>query len=145
MRSRQILIVCDEPETRIFLSNLLGSSGFSAVEAENEAAGMHLAESDPPALILLDMMLPREGGMVMYRFLKQHDRLRRIPVVILTAIDPERFFSLRHPEGRPSSFFLPNPEASLEKPIETERLLRLVRKLTRSRTRRPSKQPRQEA
>ena len=144
MRSQQILIVCDEPETRIFLSNLLQGSGFSAIEAENETAGMRLAETTPPGLILLDMMLPREGGMVMYRFLKQHDRLRRIPVVILSAVDPERFFTHRHLEGRASNRALPNPEASLEKPIETERLLRLVRKLTKPPTRRPSKKPRLE-
>lgn len=144
MRSQQILIVCDELETRIFLSNLLRSSGFSALEADDETAGMRLAETELPALILLDMMLPKEGSLVMYRFLKQHDRLRQIPVVILSAIDPERFFTFRHLEGRASDRALPYPEASLEKPIETDRLLRLVRKLTKPRTRRPSKQPRQE-
>lgn len=129
----------------MFLFNLLRNNGFSVLEAENEIAGMRLAETEPAALILLDMMLPREGGLVMYRFLKNHDRLRRIPVVILTAIDPERYFTYRPPEGRTSNLALPNPEAVLEKPIETERLLRLVRKLTRPRTRRPTKEPRLEA
>lgn len=131
-RPPKILIVCDELETRIFLSNLLRGKGFPTLDAGDETSGIHLAGTGQPVLIIIDMMMPGDGGLHMYRFLKQHQQLRKVPVLMLSALDPARFFKYRQLQGIASMQAVPQPDAFMEKPIETDKLLKLVRKLTRS-------------
>ncbi|MDX9785796.1 MAG: response regulator [Desulfobacterales bacterium] len=132
-QSPKILIVCDELETRLFLSNLLQRKGFSTLDAEDEAGGIHLAGSESPALIILDMMMRGDGSIHIYRFLKQHGQLRKVPVLMLSAIDPARLLTYLQLQGKAWGWTVPQPEAFLEKPIETDKLLGQVCKWTKRR------------
>jgi len=80
-----------------------------------------------PLLIILDIMMPGEGGILAYRQLKTDDALSRIPVVMLTGVEGGAFrHSLKMLNmGLPRP--LPEPEAYLEKPPGPELLLNTVR------------------
>ena len=79
---QKILIIEDEKRIAHWLQRYFEKAGYEAEIAYDGAIGLHLAQSDPPDLIVLDLMLPTLDGMEICR------RLRResdIPIIILTA------------------------------------------------------------
>lgn len=79
------LIVDDEPAMSTLLSRLLAARGYATVAAGDGATARALALARLPDLILLDLMLPDESGIDVCRALKQDERTRHIPVVVVTA------------------------------------------------------------
>jgi len=129
-RRKKILIVEDELDIRIFLCNLLGNCGYLPLEAGGRDEGMQMAQREKPALIILDVTMPRESGIQMYRELKEHANLKTIPVIMVSTIDKKTFSFYQKFQGTPRHKKLPDPGAYLEKPLEADELIGLVRRLT---------------
>jgi CheY-like chemotaxis protein len=127
---KKILIVDDELDMRIFLCNLLGNCGYEPIDAGDKAEAMQKALREKPALIILDVTMPREGGMQMYRELKENEDLKNVPVIMVSTIDKKTFAFYQKFPGTSRSKSVPDPGAYLEKPLETEELIRLVHSLT---------------
>ncbi|MFC1858368.1 response regulator [Thermodesulfobacteriota bacterium] len=89
---KKILVVDDESDMMIFLRTLLDTGGFQSIGAENGAEGLKMAREETPALIILDIMMPQEGGVQMFCKLKQDETLKNIPVIMLSAIERKTFF-----------------------------------------------------
>jgi putative two-component system response regulator len=83
---KTILIVDDTPENLRVLLQLLKHQGYKVRAAPNGKLALQAAASDPPDLILLDIMMPEMDGYEVCRRLKQDERLREIPVVFLSAL-----------------------------------------------------------
>lgn len=126
---KTILVVDDEQDTRIFLSNLLRSGGLRPVIAENKTEGMQKALKESPAVIILDMMIPGGSGVQMYNDLKRDEKLRNIPVIMLSTLEEKTFFKCRKIQNVRSGQNLPSPDVFLEKPLETEEIIKTVRRL----------------
>lgn len=124
-----ILVVADEPDTRIFLSNLLCSVGFKPISATNLPEGLRAAKTERPALIILDVMMAGKEGMRIYHHLKKDKILRNIPIIMLSTIDRETFFLYEKFQSSQSGPGVPEPDAYLEKPPEADELLKLVQSL----------------
>jgi two-component system cell cycle response regulator DivK len=93
----RILVVEDNPANMtlaIFLLERVNHTVLSAVDAE---AGLTLARSEHPDLILMDIQLPGMDGLQAIALLKQDDATRGIPVIALTALamkgDEERILA----------------------------------------------------
>jgi CheY-like chemotaxis protein len=127
---KRILVVESEPDTRIFLSTLLKKGGFKPVLSRNGVEGFKKASEKAPDLIILDMAMPKDDALQMYRNLKKTAKLKEIPVVMLSEINRKTFFFFHQIPGSVAGQFLPEPEAFLEKPLESSELLRLIRALT---------------
>ena len=127
---KKILIVDDELNMRIFLCNLLGNCGYEAIDAGDKDEGMQKALSEKPALIILDVTMPKESGIQMYRELKEHDDLKNVPVIMVSTIDKKTFSFYQKFQRTPRGQGVTEPGAYLEKPLEAEELIRLVRSLT---------------
>lgn len=84
MNAPRILIVDDERDLLRTLAYNLEREGFQVATAESGKAALELA-SDVPDLIILDLMLPDISGFEVCRRLRQSDKTRGIPVVMLTA------------------------------------------------------------
>ena len=125
-----IIIVAEESDTRIFLSNLLCAKGFEPVCAASMAHGLQHARASRPSLIILDVMMPDREGIRMYHHLKNDTALKTIPVIMLSAIDRETFFLYERFQPVLKGPGMPKPDAYLEKPPEADELIRLVRLLT---------------
>ena len=86
-RPSTILIVDDEPKNVDYLEQELEGFGYSTVSASNGAEALAIVEANPPALILLDVMMPVMDGFKTCSILKASDETRFIPVIIMTALD----------------------------------------------------------
>ncbi len=129
---KKILIVDDELDMRIFLCNLLGNCGYQPIDAGDKDEGMQMAVREKPALIILDVTMPKESGIQMYRELKAHADLKHVPVIMVSAIDQKTFSFYQKFQRTPWHKEFPYPGAYLEKPLEAEELLELVRTLTKT-------------
>ena len=79
-----ILVVEDNTDVRAFLREELEAL-YRVVEAADGEAGLEAARQHAPALVLSDVMMPRMDGYTLCRKLKADERLRHVPVVLLTA------------------------------------------------------------
>ena len=86
--SGRILIVEDEPGLAEVLTDLLGDEGYETAVSVDGAALGAVADA-PPALILLDVMMPGMDGPEVCRRLKADPRTAAVPVVFITALPPE--------------------------------------------------------
>ncbi|QTA85141.1 response regulator [Desulfonema magnum] len=127
---RKVLVVDDESDMVIFLSTLLDTHGFKPVIAENKSEGLRKAAEEEPACVILNAMMSDENGIDMYIRLRRDEHLKKIPVVMLSAIPQKTFFQYRKFRDGSFSQGIPEPEAYLEKPPEAEELIRQVRTLT---------------
>lgn len=128
---RKILIVDDEPSMLTYLSTLLEDNGYRTATASNAQEALEEAQREEPDLITLDLLMPEKTGIKLYRDLKKHHRLGKIPVIIVTGftsgnfpmIDFRKFIYERS---------IPGPEGFVEKPVEPELLLAEVKKALES-------------
>ena len=126
---KKILVVDDELDMRIFLCNLLGNCGYHPIGASNQIDGLQKAKEEKPALIILDVMMPKEEGIRMYRQLRADKNLKQVPVIMVSTIDKKTFSRCQKFQSTPSDSGIPEPGAFIEKPIETEELVMQIREL----------------
>lgn len=81
---KKILIVEDEISLRMPLSSLLKSEGFEIFEAENGSSGLETALKEHPDLILLDVFMPKMGGLEMLAELRKDEWGKNALVMLLT-------------------------------------------------------------
>lgn len=129
MDPKTILIVDDEIDMRFFLSTLVETNGFQYILAKNGSEGLEAAGKNHPDLIILDIMMPKEGGVHMYGQLKVTPELRDIPVIILSAISRKTFYHYIKMLSIRMGDIIPEPNAYLEKPPEAEEIMTVVRSL----------------
>ena len=83
--SDRILVVDDDPEIRDFVKANLEREGFEIEVAGSGAEALELAGERPPALVLLDVMMPGMDGLTTLRHLRNDVPTANVPVVMLTA------------------------------------------------------------
>ena len=126
MKKKTVLIVEDELDMRIFISTLLETSGYRPVMTRDGTEGMLKARDVCPDLIILDVMMPGEGGVQMYRQLKTHDTLCAIPVIMLSAVARKTFSHYLNMVNARLKKPIPEPDAYIEKPPEAEDILKMT-------------------
>ncbi|MCX7176639.1 MAG: phosphate regulon transcriptional regulator PhoB [Proteobacteria bacterium] len=85
-----ILIVEDEPAIQALILASLKRAGHVAVAAGDAESALQQINSALPDLILLDWMLPGMSGIELARLLRNEERTRRVPIIMLTAKGDER-------------------------------------------------------
>jgi two-component system sensor histidine kinase/response regulator len=85
MNPKPILVVDDEPAILEMIAELLGYEGYHVVTTSEGSVALARAKVDPPALILLDLMMPGMSGWQVIAALKATAQTRAIPVVLLSA------------------------------------------------------------
>ncbi len=145
---KRVLVVDDDENTRRFLSVALEANGYEAVTAEDGDDGLRKVQEEKPDLILLDVMMPKKTGFVLFKQLRRKEEFKDIPVIMLTAVaevleedqsqaegeTTERPFdslrdTLRKAITQMRDEGLVKPEVFIDKPIDPEQLIREVNKL----------------
>ncbi len=114
---KKILVVEDEPDEVSYLSALFADHGFGVISAGNGQEGFEKAKSQHPDLITLDISMPEESGVRMFRDLQNDPATAAIPVIIVTGVSHEfkRFIETRRQVHPPVGYF--------DKPPDRDQLL----------------------
>ena len=124
--SKKILIVDDEPDLVAYLESFFNDNGFDTVTALDGKEGMEKAHSEKPDLITLDISMPEESGVKMYRELQACPETVDIPVVIVTGLSSDFKRFLDHLERKKQ---IKPPAAYFEKPIDKQEMLDKIKEL----------------
>jgi two-component system, OmpR family, alkaline phosphatase synthesis response regulator PhoP len=88
MDKQKILIADDEQTVRLMVSRILRDD-YTVLEAADGEEAIDIIKEQQPALVLMDLMMPRLDGYAACLRIKSDETTRGIPVVMLTAIDHE--------------------------------------------------------
>jgi DNA-binding response OmpR family regulator len=114
----KIMVVDDDPDLRQALSLRLRANNFVTVNACDGYSAIAMAQKEKPHLIILDLGLPAGDGFAVLKNLRRYRSLADIPVIVLTARDPETN-EKRTLESGAVAFF--------QKPVDNEELLGVIR------------------
>ena len=89
MANSKIMIVDDDPDLRQALRLRLRANQYDTVNAVDGYSAIAMAYKERPDLIILDLGLPAGDGFVVLDRLQKDDKLSAIPVIVLTARDPQ--------------------------------------------------------
>lgn len=118
-RSKTVLIVEDDPDIREVLEEMIDAGGHAVVTATNGAEGLAaLAQVDPPALVLLDLMMPVMDGWQFRQAQIRDAALADIPVIVVSAAGRDRLEKI-------------HADAYLSKPVDLDELLGCVTQFCR--------------
>jgi len=111
------LVIDDEPVTRRLVSAFLQQEGYDVLTAEGGDAGLKLAASDLPDLVVLDVMMPVMDGYEVCRALRREPATAKIPVVMVTASEDP---------GLTRNAYAAGAQACVPKPVRREALVATV-------------------
>jgi CheY-like chemotaxis protein len=115
-----ILVVDDYPDALQVWDLYLQASGFGVLTADAGAAGLALATTELPDLIVLDLEMPRLSGIEVARALNANESTRKIPKIAVTGYSLPRQLE----EARRAGF-----DAVLVKPCDPDDLLATIHRL----------------
>ena len=115
-----ILVVDDSADNVAFISLFLQQQGYRVVTASNGEDAVTVATQLLPNLILMDINLPTLDGLGATRRIRDHDSMRDVPVVAITAFGTEGFQRAAYDAG---------VSGYLTKPIDLDRLHQLIARL----------------
>lgn len=121
--TRRILVVEDQEDNRRIIRDLLTSVGYEMIEALDGAAGVRLAKSERPDLILMDIQLPVLDGYEATRKIKADPDLRSIPIIAVTS------YAL---SGDDTKALEAGCDAYVAKPFSPRQLLAKIQEFSRS-------------
>jgi DNA-binding response OmpR family regulator len=83
---KQVLIVDDDRNAVKYLSVVLSEHGYDPAAAHDGSEGLEKIKQVKPDLIILDVMMPKKSGFVLFKQLKKDEQYKDIPVLMLTAV-----------------------------------------------------------
>jgi CheY-like chemotaxis protein/phosphoribosyl 1,2-cyclic phosphodiesterase len=89
MRGSRILVVDDDPDIRALANHALSQDGHAVIEASSGQEALALIEAQAPDLLVLDLLMPAQGGLEVLKILRSRPATAALPVVVLTAMDDE--------------------------------------------------------
>jgi class 3 adenylate cyclase len=125
MAGRQrILVVDDTPRNAKLLADLLGANGFEVATAASGPEALERLRKEPADLVVLDVVMPGMNGYEVCREIRRSEDSGYLPVILVTALDPEEE-RMRGLEAGADDF--------LSKPVNLGEVLGRVRSLLRIR------------
>ena len=124
--SKIVLIVDDDPDVRLFNATVVEENGYTPIEAENGEEGLKMIRDKNPDLVILDVLMPKQSGIRLYRELKTDKSLKDIKVVLLSGIARRTFLRSQKALTEFGGEAVPEPEVYLEKPVEPEELAQVI-------------------
>lgn len=120
----KILVVDDEPDIVEYLCTALEDNGYDARGVTDAAKALAAAAEFKPDAILLDVMMPGQSGLALYREARSLPGLAGIPVIFLSGYPASKGNGAGKP--RWSEWNVPPPEGFLDKPVSVESLLSML-------------------
>jgi len=84
--AKKVLVVDDDLNTTKFLSAALEENGYEAIIANDGKEGLEKIRADTPDLVLLDVMMPKKTGFVLFKQLRRDEKFKDLPIIMLTGV-----------------------------------------------------------
>ena len=143
---KEILIVDDSEANVVFLSQIVEDLGHQFRVARNGKEANTAIQERRPNLVLLDLMMPRKGGISVFQEMKADPDLKEIPIIIVTGASEVTGVDLRTGEEAPKETYEDDvgrrfgaalheklkgltPDGFIEKPIDPELLSEKIKEL----------------
>src|ERR1700675_1332384 len=118
MRRPKILVVDDDPDLGRALRLRLRANQYEVTTASDGYSAIATAQKERPALIILDLGLPVGDGFVVLDRLQNNDTLSSVPVIVLSARDPQ---------SNQERALKAGAAAFLQKPADNDELMNVIR------------------
>lgn len=86
---KSILVADDDLHMRNLIALRLEVDGYPVVTASDGEEALQKIRKDPPALLILDLMMPKINGFDACRMIRFDDKLSKLPIIILSALNTE--------------------------------------------------------
>lgn len=116
--SKKVVVIDDEEDVLTYLDALLKDHGYEVYAAQQGRDGLNLIKRIKPDLICLDILMPGETGISLYRRIRNDNEIKDVPVLIISGMN------YRRENGE-----LPPPQGYIEKPITPDSLIETVKAL----------------
>jgi DNA-binding response OmpR family regulator len=145
--AKKVLVIDDDEKTVKFISVALQEHGYEAVSAPDGKEGLEKVKTEKPDLVILDVMMPKRTGFVLFKLLRKNEEYKDIPVIMLTAVadsltelDAKKDDTFESPYDRLRESLRKNiqemreeglnrPEMYVDKPIDLDDLAAKVKEL----------------
>jgi len=115
----RILVVEDQDSIRRMIEALVQARGYKVTAASSGAKALDLALTEPPELVLLDLMMPGQfDGFEVCRRLRADPTTRAIPIIVITAMDDDAARTRATEAGANAFYTKPFSPIALLKEIE---------------------------
>lgn len=118
MRKAKILVVDDDPDLLKAMRLRLRANNCEVISVSDGYSVVGAAQKERPDVIILDLGLPAGDGFVVLERLQQNDALSGIPVIVLTARDPQ---------GNEARALKAGAAAFFQKPVDNDELMNVIR------------------
>ena len=105
-----VLVVDDNPDSVRIVESILKGNGYEVVAATSGQEALTAIEAKPPAVILLDVMMPGMSGLEVLEKLRAQPKHGRIPVILLTAKSQDEDVISGYRYG--ADYYIPKPFTS---------------------------------
>jgi len=120
MDKKKILVIDDDQDLALGLKVRLRANNYATVFATDAISAISQAVKENPDLILLDLGLPGGDGFVVMERLDNIESLSSVPVIVMSARDPQ---------GHRDRALGAGAKAYLQKPVNNDELLATIRKV----------------
>jgi CheY-like chemotaxis protein len=114
-----ILLVEDFDDTRLMMKLWLVKNGYRVVEAETGEEAINLAQRELPDLIIMDMMMPGLNGLDATHRIREHQALRKTPIVAVSAYGADEYRAIAIAAGCDEYVSTPFEPSELNELIKT--------------------------
>ena len=119
MEKKKILVVDDDQDLAMGLRVRLRANNFATVFATDAVSAISQAKNETPDLILLDLGLPAGDGFLVMERLNNIESLAAIPIIVLSARDPQ---------GNKERALAAGARAYFQKPVDNDELLTAIQR-----------------
>lgn len=114
MDNKKILIVEDEEAVQRAIAEALINQSFATLAAKDGEEGLNIALTQHPDLILLDILMPKMDGMIMLQKLRKDEWGKKVPVIILTNVNPNSSYVINSVLNNEPAYYLVKADVKLE-------------------------------
>jgi CheY-like chemotaxis protein len=119
MSAKTVLLVEDDPDTRLIYSTMLEQAGFRVIQARDGTEGVELAREHVPDLIIMNLVMPQIDGLSATELIRANPATAEVPIIACTAFLHEDGADMAQDAGC---------NAYVEKPCEPTRLVSEVKR-----------------
>lgn len=114
MDKKKILIVEDEGAMQKAISDALGNQEFITLTARDGEEGLAVALKEHPDVIILDILMPKVDGMIMFQKLRQDEWGKTALVIVLTNVSPNANFVIDSVLQNKPAYYLVKSDVTLQ-------------------------------